>query len=87
MISRPTTGGGRSLGAVVIVVVLALAASRVHGDDRGVLMNLFNSTGGARWTNSLHWGGATDVCGWYGVECDGARVSSLTVHDNNLNGA
>jgi Leucine-rich repeat (LRR) protein len=54
------------------------------------LMDLFNATGGASWTNSGNWSLASEVCSsspWYGVTCDGAgNVTALRLDGNNLVG-
>ncbi len=60
--------------------------------DFDALMALYNSTDGANWTNNTGWvdgaaGTDCDVCGWYGVYCDGnGRVIQLDLNSNGLSG-
>jgi RHS repeat-associated protein len=53
------------------------------------LMALYNSTGGAEWTNRTGWGTPfpTNVGTWYGVTANGQGfVTSIAMQSNNLNG-
>lgn len=53
--------------------------------DRNALLSIYNSTGGERWINT--WDTAScDVCKWYGVNCEGDRVTALQLYNNNLTG-
>ena len=45
--------------------------------DRGALEALFDSTGGANWTNRTNWKTDAPLDQWYGVETHGLRVSGL----------
>jgi len=49
------------------------------------LVALYNSTGGAYWTNRTNWLNDTP-CTWYGVTCAEGRVISLVLSSNNLSG-
>ena len=55
------------------------------GVDRDTLMELYNSTGGANWTNKTHWGSTEHLNDWYGVitNADGT-VNALELPGNNL---
>ena len=55
--------------------------------ERAVLTQLFEATGGANWTSSEGWGTDAPLAEWYGVEVgsDG-RVTALRLPDNNLTG-
>ncbi len=56
--------------------------------DRAVLVELYNSTGGANWTDNTNWLGEKPIDQWYGVETDSnGRVIVLDLHDNGLRGA
>ena len=35
--------------------------------DRAALMALYNSTGGANWTNNTNWGSTEPIGTWFGV--------------------
>ena len=56
--------------------------------ETAALMALYNSTGGANWTNSTNWGvGCPCEDNWFGVTCDTAgNVTQLTLNENNLIG-
>jgi hypothetical protein len=84
----------RDLAAMVIAgIVLAGAWGPSHAaipaSERTVLVNLYNSTGGASWNNSTGWNGAAGTeCTWFGVGCDvgGNHVVFLGLASNNLAG-
>ncbi|PRY45259.1 leucine rich repeat (LRR) protein [Spirosoma oryzae] len=55
------------------------------------LVDLYNSTGGANWTNKSGWLGNCDPCsGWFGIRCANGRVTNISFASdfpgNNLNG-
>ncbi|PRP82378.1 hypothetical protein PROFUN_10154 [Planoprotostelium fungivorum] len=60
------------------------------GTDTAViraLQNLFNLSGGATWKNNTGWiSQGSDSCKYFGVTCQGAYISSLSLSNNNLNG-
>ncbi|MCE7041287.1 T9SS type A sorting domain-containing protein [Dyadobacter sp. CY312] len=55
-------------------------------DDRLSLVALYNATNGDDWTNKTGWNpsGAPgdNPCGWYGVTCEGGRVTELNLRKN-----
>ena len=53
--------------------------------DSLALVALYDSTGGANWTNS--WNLNTPVSTWYGVTVSGGRMTILTLQSNQLNGS
>lgn len=61
-------------------------------DDRSILFDLYDATGGDSWTTSTGWKSSTvPYCDWYGVTCTPTttgelRVSELNLGKNNLNG-
>ena len=63
--------------------------------ERQALDALYQSTGGADWTNNTNWGGAHgSECTWYGVTCtpaysaySGRTITTLDLHDNHLVGS
>jgi hypothetical protein len=56
-------------------------------DDREVLMDLYESTGGDRWHNNSGWGSSAPLNSWHGIETDaGGRVTRVDLFENNLNG-
>ena len=61
-------------------------------DDKSILFDLYDATGGDSWTTSTGWkSDKVPFCDWYGVTCTTTssgelRVSELNLADNNLNG-
>jgi Leucine-rich repeat (LRR) protein len=51
------------------------------------LMDLYNSTNGANWTNKTGWNQTTTPCSWFGVSCSGAHVQKLYLISNQLSGS
>ena len=56
--------------------------------DQAALMALYNSAGGASWTNKTNWGSTTEPLNtWFGVEADSSgNVTELALSGNNLSG-
>ena len=56
--------------------------------DQAKLMALYNSAGGASWTNKTNWGSTTEPLNtWFGVEADSnGNVTELALPGNNLSG-
>ena len=59
-----------------------------EGVDRATLMVLYNSLGGASWTDKTNWGETGVAIGtWYGVTTNAnGRVTDLDLSSNNLRG-
>ena len=62
-------------------------------DDRTVLFELFEATGGPSWTNSKNWKNDNiPLCDWFGVTCEPVgvlgtlTVTELELESNNLHG-
>ncbi|MGN7886849.1 leucine-rich repeat domain-containing protein [Dyadobacter sp. 22481] len=59
--------------------------------DRLALIAFYQATGGDNWFNNTGWtvpGNPGDnPCGWYGVTCEGGRVTSLIMEQNDAYGA
>ena len=61
-------------------------------DDRSILFDLYDATGGSSWTTSSGWRSENNMpfCDWHGVKCEvvnGApHVTELDLSSNNLNG-
>ena len=55
--------------------------------DRGILIGLYDATGGPEWTNSGDWLTDAPLGEWYGVSTDaGGRVVGLDLRSNGLEG-
>jgi alpha-tubulin suppressor-like RCC1 family protein/Leucine-rich repeat (LRR) protein len=95
----PTAGGPRTGG----LTITSNAAGSPHtvnlggngiivvsSAERQALIDLYNSTNGANWTNKTNWLGVPGTeCTWFGVMCNAAQtaVVNLTLENNRLNGA
>jgi Leucine-rich repeat (LRR) protein len=60
-------------------------------DDRSILFELYDATGGSSWISSSGWKSDASFCDWFGVTCgtgaDGQpQVTELNLPENNLNG-
>jgi hypothetical protein len=85
----------RPLARLLLTALFALgplaapARAAVPAGERAALKALYNTTGGARWTNRLGWLGAAGTeCSWFGVQCDvpGSTVTGLDLEGNGLAG-
>ena len=61
--------------------------STVPALELNALIDLYNSTNGAGWTNRTDWLSSTvSECTWYGVTCTDNHVTNLNLTSNNLVG-
>ena len=61
--------------------------ARLPSPDREVLIALYNSTGGANWTNNTNWLTTAPIGQWRGVTADSqGRVTELNLTSNQLMG-
>ncbi|MEN8215470.1 MAG: hypothetical protein ABFS56_03650 [Pseudomonadota bacterium] len=51
------------------------------------LVVLYNSTDGDNWEDNSKWKVTNKPCNWYGVSCQGGKVTGLALGDNNLKGS
>ncbi|MEM9326636.1 MAG: Ig-like domain-containing protein, partial [Bacteroidota bacterium] len=54
--------------------------------DRAALLVLYDSAGGAAWTNGVNWPDESDLSNWVGVGVSDERVVSLDLAGSNLSG-
>ena len=75
-----------ALGAGLAISPASPAAALPAADSqRTALERLYQSTGGAHWTNRTNWLLQGSFCTWYGVHCDQAgNVAQLSLSRNNL---
>ncbi len=76
--------------ALLGFALIGTAQAAIPASERAVLLNLYNSTHGANWTNKTRWNDAEGTeCFWYGVGCDGAEnhVTYVILGQNNLTGS
>ena len=75
----------------LLLLLVPLAGASYAQDpliERDALVALYNSTGGADWTDNAGWMGAAGTeCDWYGVTCLNGNVASLVLNNNSLSGS
>lgn len=54
--------------------------------DRAVLKELYEMTGGTAWTRTDHWNSDRPLSEWYGITLEEGRVVGIDLPDNNLVG-
>ncbi len=88
-----SNGGRRFARAAAVAMVLLAAATMaqaaIPAAERQALVDLYNATNGAGWTDNSNWNGAPGTeCNWFGVTCDGGQttVMQLMLYNNNLAG-
>ena len=77
------------LGFWITAVWIGSAGAAVPASERNALIDLYNSTNGASWTDNTGWNGAAGTeCSWYGVTCDAGETTVLTLklQQDNLAG-
>ncbi len=83
----PATPGDYSVTVTNSAVNLALySITPTNVQDSLVLVDLYNNTGGAAWTNRTNWLSSSPVSTWYGVTIENQRVTQLNISYNNLTG-
>jgi Leucine-rich repeat (LRR) protein len=76
--------------ASCVLLIQADAHAAISSQERNALIDLYNSSNGANWTNKTGWLGAAGTeCGWYGVNCDATQtsVTVLSLDTNRLSGS
>ncbi len=88
----------KQMKRLIVIGILALGALTAEGAiptaERQALIDLYNSTNGAYWTDRTNWRNVADTdfnapgteCTWYGVSCSGDTVTHLVLDDNGLQG-
>jgi len=62
------------------------SAQAINTQDSLGLVDLYNSTNGTGWRSDSNWLTKAPVSTWYGVTVQNARVTNLSLPDNNLAG-
>ncbi|MEO6686623.1 MAG: leucine-rich repeat domain-containing protein [Dyadobacter sp.] len=74
----------------ILLLTLTLFYFQVNAQsleaDRTALVKLYNATNGPQWTNSTNWNTPGSPCGWWGITCEGSRVTEINLTNNNLSG-
>jgi len=77
--------------ASLFLLLISLAGgshAQIPQPERDALIALYNSTGGADWSNSTGWMGAAGTeCDWYGITCSNGSVTELRLSGNSLSGS
>jgi Leucine-rich repeat (LRR) protein len=71
---------------VAIIIKPFKVLAQVVSQDSLALVDLYNSTNGANWTNKTNWLTTSPVSAWHGVQVGNGRVTGLTLTANKLNG-
>jgi Leucine-rich repeat (LRR) protein len=82
-------GACSGTGACSVTMDAAKSVTAIYSNskERDVLIALYNSTGGASWTNNTGWLGAPGTEGtWWGVTVGSGHVTSINLYNNNLKG-
>lgn len=69
-----------------IFVYSSQSIAQVSVNDSLTLVSLYNTTGGASWTNHTNWL-TTSVQSWYGIKIRSNRIVQINLPANNLTGA
>ncbi len=73
------------MGCFCLVGNIAISQTRVA--DSSALVDLYNATTGASWTNKTNWLSAQPINTWFGVTLDATgRLSGLSLPNNKLSG-
>lgn len=88
------------LGALMMILSVAGTAAAAAGDydcetaemnvgDCEALLALYDSTDGKNWITKENWlvtPPCSETAGWFGISCQGGRVSEINLQENNLAG-
>jgi len=91
--TAPPPGGGNPPPPTPVPQGFCDDVTTVIKSDCVALLSLFTSTGGSQWTNKAGWAVNKNPCVWFGVNCQGNRVSSIVMEQtpndpgNNLVGS
>src|SRR5437016_11553366 len=82
---RSSRQGMRACFLAVALFLLGtpLVQAALSTAEHNALVDLYNSTNGASWTNKTNWMVAADECTWSGVSCNAGHT---TVQNINLSG-
>jgi hypothetical protein len=90
--SMPRVSWSSIVAALAFVTASSPAVVRGQRppDQRAILMEFYDATGGPQWRARTGWGTDAPVCDWEGVECwsspDSQSVTSLALGENQLRG-
>lgn len=68
------------------VLTDAVPGTLSKANERGILVDLFKTSGGNLWLRNDFWNSNVDFCSWNGVGCNEGRVILINLQSNNLVG-
>ncbi|MEP7291530.1 MAG: tandem-95 repeat protein, partial [Chloroflexota bacterium] len=68
------------------VVTNCAQQAQITQGECNALVNFYNTTNGANWTNHSGWNVTNTPCSWYGIGCSQGHVERIALNNNNLNG-
>jgi len=86
---QPAAAWRWSLLACLVFGAATPVQAAIPPAESQALVDLYNATGGASWTNRTNWITAVGAeCTWFGVTCDGGQthVVALQLSNNHLDG-
>ncbi|WP_299242517.1 immunoglobulin domain-containing protein [uncultured Aquimarina sp.] len=72
---------------ITLTVTPVIDTCGVSESEKQALIDLYNSTDGANWTNNTNWLTDAPVCDWYGITVENDLVISINLAQNNLVGS
>ena len=86
------------LSWVVLILMMAIspiiqaatdcnAVTEISKGECESLLELYNSTDGANWTNNTGWNVTNTPCSWHGVSCSNGGVTRISLINNELKGS
>ena len=76
-----TTADGNKTATLTLTVTLDYITRQ-----KTVLKKLYESLGGASWTNKTGWNTDAELKDWYGITMSGDKITSIILKNNNLKG-
>ena len=71
---------------VFFLLVMNAAGAQVNKSDSLALVDLYNNTGGNKWTRHANWLTTAPVASWEGITVDRQKVTVIYLAGNNLKG-
>lgn len=77
----------RSSLLCLLMAIAVSEAAMTKDQQRQHLLRFYDLTDGTRWIQQSGWNDtSSDICTWFGIECEGDNVKSINLEDNNLVG-
>lgn len=84
--SVPRVDALQAIEAVLLSNFSCAVASDVPIAECEALANLYSLNNGIEWVNNQGWMESSQVCSWYGIECNNEHVTAIALSNNNLIG-